>query len=437
MGRITRCLYTAYVGPGAPWRLGLVGGLAAVILAAALAAPAAAQQYRMDQPNPAAKAKVGAARLCVRNPNDYATRKADFDAYFNQYYFPSMTLYTPEGLEELGDLRYELFSSFLWKTSNPNLQTDLTELAYKKLGPIVNPRNNPPYHPAVQYNALLVLGMLDDQYAIDTGANKRPPRPYARANTLLAAVAEFGADGKMSPTMLVGALVGLDRHAKYHESLPVEAVEKIATIALKLINADQPIQNVDPDVQAWIQLRAASILTNLGTVGPGNRNLMGLLKLVGSDLPLDDRCYLTGLLAELDLQGATVDGKAVVEPVVKLAVAVADDEAKRAAEYRQILSTGRYSGRSGEALEFERRNMITRLTELQTGLETLEPVAQDAKGQLEAIVSAIEPAIDAAEDDKTIDINVTDTVIDMAKKIRAAAGANAAPPTADVSATTP
>ena len=79
--------------------------------------------------------------------------------------------YKPCGLGELGKLRYELFKQYLWNTTNEQLQADLTELARQATGRIVL---NAAYHPAVRYNAVLVLGMLDQQYAIE---GKRPAKP--------------------------------------------------------------------------------------------------------------------------------------------------------------------------------------------------------------------------------------------------------------------
>ncbi len=444
MARICRCLYTAYHCPGhrgpahrgaAAWRVRLVGGLATVVLAATLAAPATAQQqYRVDQPNPSAKSKVAAATLCVRNPAEFATRKADFDEYFQKYYFPAMTLYGADDLEELGDLRYDLFSRYLWKSQSPQVQQQLTNLAYQAMGKILV-ADNPPYHPAVRYNAVLTLGMLDEQYA--TG--NQPPEPLAKATDVLTKIVGLGiSNGRFPPTIIVGALVGLERHAQYHASLPPEAIQAMATVALKLIDQNQPIQDVDPDIQAWIQLRAAGILANLGTVGQGNRNLTGLLKLVASDKSLDDRCYVANLLSKIDFQGATVDGKAAAEPLVQLALAVSQDEAERAKEYRKTLAGGggiRYGGRYGENEEFQRRGMLARLTELKAGLQAIAPIAPEAtQAQLTTIVAAIDPVIDAAADDKTIDLDLTAKILQMARTIKDVASAATAPATSDVSA---
>src|SRR5690606_15009450 len=114
--------------------------------------------------------------------------------------------------------------------------------AFKAMVPIVVSKGDPAYHPAVRYNAILTIGLLDEQYAIESGANRRPPTPLADANKfLLQVLAVANADKPIPPSLVVGTLVGLERHARYHESLPPEAVEKMADEVLKIANRETPI----------------------------------------------------------------------------------------------------------------------------------------------------------------------------------------------------
>jgi hypothetical protein len=437
MAHAHRSRSAATLDPAGWPRSALAVWLAAAILAVSVHASAGAQEYRSDQPDMRAKADSGVATVCVQYPANYETDKERFTAYFRDYYFRAMTLYSPKDLEELGDLRYNLFSRYLWKAQSEVVQQDLTDLAYQAMGKIIV-ADNPPYHPAVRYNAVLVLGMLDQQYAIDSGANRRAPKPMPKANKFLVAAAKAGLEGKIPPALLVGALVGLDRHAQYHKSLAPEATAAMATVALEIINRDEPIQEVDEDVYTWMQLRAASVLANLGAVGQGSRNLNALLKLIAGGKSLDDRCRVAGLLKKINFQGATVDGKAAAEPLMQLALAVSQNEADRANKFRD-----RYMGGSGgrrdrgdrygeESETIERRGMLTRLVDLQAGLQAVGTIAPDAeKTKLAAIVSAISSVVDAAEDDETVDLDLAKKMIEMAEAIEGVVSAAATPTATD------
>ena len=77
------------------------------------------------------------AQNLAKNSAQYGTEREKFLTFFGTYYLPAMTKYTANDLAELGKLRYELFSNFLWRTSSPDMQRDLTELAFNKMSPIV------------------------------------------------------------------------------------------------------------------------------------------------------------------------------------------------------------------------------------------------------------------------------------------------------------
>ena len=82
-----------------------------------------------------------------------------------------MTRTEPDKLGEVGKLREDLFKTFLWKSTDPTLQHDLTGLAFGQMKKIVG-AENPPCHPAARYNAILVIGLLDDKYSPD---GRQPP----------------------------------------------------------------------------------------------------------------------------------------------------------------------------------------------------------------------------------------------------------------------
>lgn len=410
--------------------------LCLVVAVGCLPLAASGQEYKTAPVNERLRVAGRIAQNYAKAPTGIAADRERFDEYFSEYYFPAMTRHDPEGLEELGDMRFDLFRNFIWATPSEPLQHDLTDMAYEEMLKIVG---NPGYHPAVRYNAILVLGMLDDEYAIEIGADRRPPKPYAKANAILIKAAE--AD-RIPPPLLVGALIGLERHAMYHESLGPEAVSGMTGVALKIVNLEKRPPDVDRDVFAWIKLKAASVLAELGAVGQGNEVHQALMKLIADgNLSLNNRCHVAGLLGNINYEGAKLNDPAAVEPLVQLAVEVSKTEAKNAREFERMYtgegrtSTSRsrreYRSSYGEEEALERRQLLARLTNLRDGLAAVKPaLAGQQQARIEAIVAAIEPVVSVVEDEDTVDLAVTAKVRTMRDEIQDAARIEAAP-TAD------
>jgi hypothetical protein len=122
-----------------------------------------------------------------------------------------------------------LFSRFLWATNNEDLQRELTQMAFAKLQPVERNKGKS-YHPAVRYNAILILGMLDATYP---GAGAKEV-PLKEATAELTLIINAAAEGKrVPPFLVVGALVGLQRHAALIGNLDRATAETIPSAALK------------------------------------------------------------------------------------------------------------------------------------------------------------------------------------------------------------
>lgn len=411
---------------------------ALLIVAAVVCFPvvAAGQRYKSAPVVDRLRLDAIFAQNYARNPTNDPADKQRFDAFFTQYYFPAMTRFGPKELADLGNMRQDLFTRFLWRSQSEQLQRDLTQKAYAAMWTIVKDRA---YHPAVQYNAILVIGLLDAQYAIDVGADTRPPKPLPEANKALVTVAEAAADGKpVPPQLVVGALIGLERHAKYHESLSPEAVAAMSATAQKLLELETPLPNVDHDVAAWTKLRAASVLAELGAVGTDNNVHLAFMKLASDNSStLDDRCLAAALLRKLDYDGVQLDGKTTVEPLVQLAVAVGDSEGKRAKQFQDArMSTGGVSRRGGrgfrsstnpDELAYDRRPLLSRLIDLRRGLGAVkDAVPADQQQRIETLLTEIRTIVNSANDKDTIDLRLVTEVQDMASQIRAVSQSGAA-----------
>src|SRR4051812_15501155 len=208
--------------------------LLAICLLALCSTPgrALSQEYQSDpiDEKGAGRNRV-VAQQCVRDGGAYAANKDKFLEYFNNYHFPAMTRTEPEKMGELGRLREDLFKVYLWKTSNPELQRDLTDAALKRMGKIVQ---SPAYHPAVRYNAILVIGMLDEKYSPD---GKQPPTPKATKG-LTSIVDGATTSNRFPPSVVLGAIIGLERHAQYAKNIAPDAVAGMTAALIKLIGHD-------------------------------------------------------------------------------------------------------------------------------------------------------------------------------------------------------
>lgn len=423
----------------------------AVVVAVALLSPVAlSQQYKSDQPDEKLRNYKNSVLACAAGAKSYSADKQNVLDFFVKYLIPSMTRYEPADLERLGSSRYLLVNQVLWKTNDAEMQSDVTAQVFPALQKVAAQ----PYHPAARYNAILIIGLLDKEYAIDQGANRRPPKPLPEANKFLVVVINSALAGKpVPPALVAGALVGLERHAKYREALSRDQIEGMTAATLKIVASEKPLLDVDRDIYAWIRLKAAGVLAQLGSVGANNQVHDGLMKMVGDGRTIDDRCATAGLLGKIKYDGAKVDGKITSEKMIGLASAVADAELKRAEEFRDqrfaggagaysggerggpmIRGGGRYDGEGGGGVaipedpveEYPRRQIVVRLSDLRTGLKQLQPVmpADDQK-KFDTILAAIDPVIDAAANKDTVSLSVARAVVDMANTIKSVAGTSA------------
>jgi hypothetical protein len=385
-------------------------------------------------PDEPAKKYLSVVKACVRDPGSFATQRAQFEEFFKKVYFPTMTGTSPEELAKLGALRYELFRSYLWATNNEQLQSSLTDLAYTAMLGIIRPQT-PQFHPAVQYNAVITLGMLDAQYAVE-GASPRPPKPLPKATNALVVVVDSATteDPKLkhsfAPPVVLGAVIGLERHAQLRESLDAATIQKMTTSLLKLIALEEPLQGMDRNAFSWLRLRAASALATLGSVGQNSEVHDGLINLIASFKSIDDRCATAALLRKINYEGAKVDAAATASAMFALARDLADSEAKAAKKFQdEQLGLGPGGGVgvgnigfTGEVQEkFPRRQVLDRLTDFRAGLVKVKPVvAGDAQPQIDAVVAAIDPVITAALDKSTVELKLTQLISTMADAINRA-----------------
>jgi hypothetical protein len=151
----------------------------------------------------------------------FAENQIEFDVWFLKYYYPMMTdpaLLTAEEEQlqgdNLGKVRRELMRDYFNRIKNDPaglaIRGHLNDLTLKYLKKFVTLN----LHPAVRYNAMLIIGDLDYK-TYETTGGLRPADPMPEALEVL--------EGELvSPVQIdavrVAAMIGLARHAELNRN---------------------------------------------------------------------------------------------------------------------------------------------------------------------------------------------------------------------------
>ncbi len=397
-----------------------------ILIAASLCASTAqAQRYKTIPPRLTTK-QAKALRLTVaqamRDPVIFAAQKDKVDQYFKQYYFPTMTLTTGEALGALGKKREDLFRRYIRAATDPATQAHLTDLTLKVAQVLC--KDN--YHHAVRYNAVLILGMLDEQYSVGV-ANPTQPVPLpAGTVALLELLEQEDFKGvKVHPSVLTGALVGLERHARF--GIDSKYAQRLTKVALDTIAEEKLPDDVTKDIHHWMKCRAASVLAYQVQERPTAEVQQTLAKLIANaDFDLEDRCCVALLLKTIDYaQVVNIDATDTVAALGQLANEVLKEGADSARDYQQEMLGGNVNfgrrnrpGRFGaedDGPKYERRQLLSRLESINDGGRSLiAGLADDTKTQLENLLEAIKQVRLSAKDKNLGDLELAELVIETA-----------------------
>jgi len=384
-----------------------------VLLLAIVATPnAKAQRFQSIAPEISvreSKTMRGRATKALRDPAAFQANKKALDDYFTKYYFPSMTL--PAKLGELGKRRENLFKQFLRPAKVAAAREHLTDLTLKAMRSIS--RGN--YHPAVRYNAVLILGLLDEKVA-GTAAAKPVPLP-AGANELLELLEKDEFDQVQVPASLkLGALVGLERHARF--GIDRQYADRLTQASLAMIAREEPPADLDPEVHHWMRCQAARVLSRQFAQGPNAQVQAAITALIADPhMSLEDRCSVAELMKRITYGSAAgVDMTATVGALGDLTKTVASDEAEKADNFQKKM----LRSRSGiDELIYERRQLVARLHAIYAGASSLSKGLPDAERQkLQTLLSKLDPVMEIAEDKDAGDLEITPEVIEMESQVR-------------------
>jgi hypothetical protein len=298
----------------------LAGGAAAIALTLLAVGTADAQQQSPAQ----LKAQVN---RILRQPQDpSAEERKILDEYFGKSFFKSMTDASPAGLGKLAELRKDLFTQFLNGRGSQAGQDHLLSLTMNTVGTYAIGN----MHPAIRYNAALIIGQLSKPGA---GA----PVPYTPATTALVMILEkdeFRGVPVTSPVKLA-ALVGLDRHTDL--GADPSLAERINAAALAIATKQETPADVSPEVHDWMRRLAVKVLANQQEQGLTAPAYDAAAKLIGSkQVNLDDRCSIAELLKSPMFQGAQgINPETMALAIGRLARDVTAFEAKEAKKYQK------------------------------------------------------------------------------------------------------
>jgi len=407
------------------------------------APPAALAQFVADTMDKDA-GRYGSLRAknFAKRPN--ATDRDAFGRYIRDYEIPAMTQFDATALADLGKNRFDFVRNYLWG-ADPQIQTLITPLVFTEMQKIVRGR----YHPAVRYNAMLMIGVLDATYPDDRAGV--PPKPLPAANEFLTKYVSAGVDTSRAPApLLVGAIVGLERHAKVLEGLPAGNRTATTNALMVVLKKDEFPHDISSSVAQWMKVIAARGLAATGQLGDANATHEAFLKMLGDeDTRLNTRARIAGLYDNLKPAyeaAPAIDERAAVKTLLQFASDVAADEKERAEKYEEEQlrggGGGDLRGMTGSDIEipdeYQLRRLILRLRGVRTAINTVQPAVKDQQlsDLLQRVVSAVQPVIVRAEERNLVLLNLTDEVKRMADAVTATSAslgveAAEAPPESD------
>jgi hypothetical protein len=436
-----------------------------------------AQHYQVIQPpvNLAqAKTLSGQVATIIRDaqaPN--ADAQKILTDFFMRYLYPSMTAYEdPVALGELAKKREDLFQRYINAAKSPQTRDFLNTNTLKAMTAIA--KGN--FHPAVRYNAALILGQLD----VQPGAKPLP----AGTEAVLAFLENDQFNNVPVPTAVqIAALVSLQRHVRLGVDPPV--AERITKAALAIANREEIPEDATTKSYGWVRRQAAAVLAvqfEKGLTPPVFNAYVRLIRDKKADI--DDRCGVAQLLRPSMFQGA--QGLAAPDMAValgELAREVLEIEAEEAEEYLDKVvgagggvpafgggeggrgafggerggyggafggERGGYGGRGGFGGEggggfapmmqdlgpkYEKRRMIDRTLAIVNGAQALAAGSPDElKQRLTEFSSAIQAVAESAAPENAVNEVITDAVLDLRDEVDRLVSrwAPAAPPADEV-----
>ena len=137
------------------------------------------------------------------------------------------------------------------------------------------------FHPAVQYNAMLIVGQVNQQSNYNPDQTRRVPVPSTAALGFLVNNIQGGAS---NDALLLASWVGVLRHVSLNrvtQHIPGNQQVAIAMLALNLLNQDATTAGRSLSGHTWLQRRALEVLSAIGR--DNGQILTRIIELVNDD----------------------------------------------------------------------------------------------------------------------------------------------------------
>jgi len=263
--------------------------------------------------------------------------KSRLDQWYKNYFFRLFT--TEENWGKLTEFRTQLVDRDLRGAKNKAASDHVTNLTLALMTRFAQGQD---LHPAVRYNAMLIIGDLN---AVERGARGADGRPTAAPDPLPAALNILITEYK-SPTQIDGvrlaALLGILRHAQLdlarpaNRRIPAQTKQALVAEMLGLVNAPPPAGRT-PEGHVWMQRRGIEILGALEAVGQDPAVGAALESIVANDqAPMSLRVTAAEALGRWAPTGkAAIDIATVSRQLGALAGAVFKQELSKIDELKE------------------------------------------------------------------------------------------------------
>lgn len=229
--------------------------------------------------------------------------RTDFDQYFKSQVFASMA--SLSNLGKIAEKRREFFRQHLQMTNPPQPVHDhLVQLTFTTMQAI---SASPQFHPAVRYNAMLIIGELNEVEASGFASNRTPPTP-------LPAALDFMLTQLRNPNQIdevrMAAMIGVLRHAEILQlhaaanagrggnNVQAQANQKILAVVLPIAQQKDAPEGRSEEGHTWIRRRAIDVLVALGAANPQVASLLDEI-IADASAPLSLRCTAARALGQL------------------------------------------------------------------------------------------------------------------------------------------
>jgi hypothetical protein len=194
--------------------------------------------------------------------------------WYNNYEFPILTIYDPaelrvlpESKTDLYEGRKRLFRDQIEKASNKDAHERVVQLAFDFFSVVAVEE----YHPAVRYNAMLIIGDLNESERTGSGSDSEAPRPLPAALAFM--VKQWKSPDQLD-AVRVAALIGILRHVQIEAQAigradtpkNADQTTEIRQLALDLVRTRKAPEGRSQEGHDWMRRRGIEILSWLAAI---------------------------------------------------------------------------------------------------------------------------------------------------------------------------